>query len=371
MHRMVYPFLAVFGRGLGVDLPAMGLAVTIRSLGGVLGPFLAVVADSRGRKAGMLLGLVVFTVGTAMVVLWPTYPVFILTLLLTMLGKYVFDPSMQAYLGDRVPYERRGRAMAITEYGWSLSFFIGVPVMGFLISRWGWLAPFPLLSLLGAVSLIAVAWMLPRDPDPDPAQAKFWSNLRTVLTYPPALLGLSIGLFSSTANEIINLVFGVWLERLFWSKNRSLGRCGGGDWAIRAGGRDVLGGFHRPTGQAQLGGGGLAVELPGSSGAAPAGQVVTRGAGGFVLVLYQLRVHHRQRDPDDDRDHACGAGYFTGNWHRRTLPGRALGALLATPLYSLGLASGELPGLFLSSLAAIFFNLIALVAVLLLRKKIG
>jgi len=51
--------------------------------------------------------------------------------------------------------------------------------------------------------------------------------------------------------------------------------------------------------------------------------------------------------------------------------GRALGALLATPLYSLGLASGELPGLLLSSLAAIFFNLIALVAVLLLRKKIG
>jgi predicted MFS family arabinose efflux permease len=51
--------------------------------------------------------------------------------------------------------------------------------------------------------------------------------------------------------------------------------------------------------------------------------------------------------------------------------GRALGALLATPLYSLGQSSEELPGLLLSSLAAIFFNLIALVAVLFLRKKIG
>ncbi len=37
MHRMVYPFLAVFARGLGVDLAVIAYALTLRSLLGVFG----------------------------------------------------------------------------------------------------------------------------------------------------------------------------------------------------------------------------------------------------------------------------------------------------------------------------------------------
>ncbi|HUV26396.1 MAG TPA: hypothetical protein VMW34_03430, partial [Anaerolineales bacterium] len=48
MYRMVYPFLAVFGRGMGVDLPTISLALTLRSFTGVFGPFLAFIGDSRG-----------------------------------------------------------------------------------------------------------------------------------------------------------------------------------------------------------------------------------------------------------------------------------------------------------------------------------
>ncbi len=371
MHRMVYPFLAVFGRGLGVDLPAMGLAVTLRSLGGVVGPFLAVVADSRGRKTGMLLGLVFFTIGTGMVIFWPTYPVFILTLLLTMLGKYVFDPSMQAYLGDRVPYERRGRAMAITEYGWSLSFFLGVPVMGFLITRWGWLAPFPLLFILGAVSLLAIAWMLPRDPNPDPVQARFWRNLRAVLTYPPALLGLSVGLFISTANEIINLVFGVWLEDSFGLKIAALGAAAAVIGISELAGETFSVGFTDRLGKPNS----VAVGLLLNCLAALALPLLGRSLPGALVGLFLFYISFEFTIVSaipmmTEIMPAARATLLATSIAGHSL-GRAMGALLATPLYSLGLASGELPGLLLSSLAAIFFNLIALVAVLLLRKKIG
>ena len=127
-YRMVYPFLAVFGRGLGVSLETISMAVTMRALVGAFGPFLAAIADNRGRKLGMLTGLGLFIAGTALVIFWPTFPTFIAALILTMLGKYVFDPTTQAYLGDRVPYESRGKVIAITEYGWSLSFIIGIPI---------------------------------------------------------------------------------------------------------------------------------------------------------------------------------------------------------------------------------------------------
>lgn len=228
MHRMVYPFLAVFARGLGVDIASMSYALTARSIIGGLGPFAASVADSRGRKFGLLFGLGLFTLGTALVVFWPTFPALACALTLTTLGKYVFDSAMHAYIGDHVPYERRGLAVAIAEMGWSLGFILGVPLMGFLIARRGWMAPFPLLTLLGILAFIGLFFLLPKDANWPPVTTACrrparWTNFRRVLTNAPALAGLSLGLLASTANETVNLIFGVWLEDSFGLKIAALG----------------------------------------------------------------------------------------------------------------------------------------------------
>ena len=215
MYRMIYPFLGVFARGLGVNIAELSLALAARSVLGTFGPFAAIVADRRGRKFGMLLGLGVFTGGVAVVVYWPTLAGLTIALVMSTMGKYIFDPSMQAYIGDRVPYERRGLAIAITEFGWSLAFIVGMPLVGFVISRNGWMAPFPLLTLLGALMFALLYFILPREnhrPDPD---ATVFSNLRLVLVSVPVLAGLSIGLWASAGNEVVNLIFGVWLEDAF------------------------------------------------------------------------------------------------------------------------------------------------------------
>ena len=57
MMRMVYPFLAVFGRGLGVDLTTISLAVTIRNFAAILVPFITSIFDKRSRRSGMLTGI--------------------------------------------------------------------------------------------------------------------------------------------------------------------------------------------------------------------------------------------------------------------------------------------------------------------------
>jgi hypothetical protein len=51
--------------------------------------------------------------------------------------------------------------------------------------------------------------------------------------------------------------------------------------------------------------------------------------------------------------------------------GRAAGALLATPLYTWGQTSAMLPGFLLSAGVSVLFNLLALLAVYSLRKRIG
>jgi predicted MFS family arabinose efflux permease len=215
MHRMVYPFLGTFARGLGVDITALSFALTGRSLAGAFVPFIASVADQRGRRFGMLAGIVLFTGGVALVAIWPSLWTLTAALILSMLGKYMFDPSMQAYFGDRIPYQQRGRALAITELSWSLSFIIGVPAMGFLIARSGWFAPFPLLAVLGLGMFAIIWWMIPRQDENHVPVRNPWSNLGVVMKNTPALAGISIALWGSAGNELINLIFGVWLEDSF------------------------------------------------------------------------------------------------------------------------------------------------------------
>ena len=223
MHRMVYPFLAVFARGLGVDIATLSFVVTARSFFGMFAPVLGSIADHRGRRFGMLLGIFLFIAGVGLVAIVPSFLTFSIALLLAILSKYLFDPSMQAYFGDRIPYERRGTALAVTEVAWSLAFIAGVPLIGYLISRFGWNAPFPLLAGLG-LAMFAVIWrMIPRT-DPLRSQPTIASvkNVRAVLTNLPALAAISIALWASAANELVNLIFGVWLEDSFGLKIAAL-----------------------------------------------------------------------------------------------------------------------------------------------------
>lgn len=223
MHRMVYPFINVFGRGLGVDLSQMSWALTVRSSAGALGPLLATIADSRSRKAGMLLGLLLFTGGLTLIILWPVFWAFVLTLVFTTVGYLVFMPSMQAFLGDHVPYSKRGLAIAFTEMGWSLSFIIGVPVAGLLLANLGWRSPFPFLLFFGFVFLVIVVWLVPGDAPPGGASLDALSGLRKVITSPPAWVAVLMSMSFAMANEMVNLVFGVWMEEGFQFKVTSLG----------------------------------------------------------------------------------------------------------------------------------------------------
>jgi MFS transporter, DHA1 family, inner membrane transport protein len=214
-YRMVYPFLPVFARGLGIEPTSLAMAFSIRSFLGVFGPFLATVSDTHDRKTGILLGIGLFTVGSGVVGLWPTFWIFILGTSLAQLGNVVFIPSLNAYLGDHVPYKKRGRVMAITELSWALSFIVGIPVVRFLIEAYTWITPFYFLAGIGLVFFLLYVWLLPTHSIPKTEDNKLWQNLGRVLTTTPALAGLLVGVLVTSSNETINLVFGMWIEGQF------------------------------------------------------------------------------------------------------------------------------------------------------------
>jgi len=374
MYRMVYPYLAFFSLGLEVDQSALSLAITARAAFGVVGPLLASVADSRGRKAGMLFGLLLFTAGAGLVAVWPTFPAFVLALVLTLLGKYAFDPAMQAYVGDRVPYERRGRVLAVTELGWSLSLVIGVLGMGLLINRYGWKAPFPILAIFGTLALVVLAWMLPRDPAPDRNQPGIWRNLRTVLVFTPALAGLLLSFWASAANEVINLVFGLWMGDSFQLQIIGLGIVALFIGLSELGGETLVGILTDRVGKPSAIGAGLvlnsmAVLLLPLLGFTQYGALV-----GLCLFYVTFEFTLVSSIPMmTEIMPAARATLMAVNIAALSL-GRALGALIAHPLYEWGQNTGSLPeglpGIMVSALVVVLFNAFALLALRVLRRTI-
>ncbi len=214
-YRMVYPFLPVFAQGLGVEPASLAMAFSIRSFLGAFGPFLATVADTHNRKTGLLLGIGLFTTGSVVVGVWPYFWAFILGTSLVLLGNSVFIPSMNAYLGDHVAYEKRGRVLAITELSWALAFIGGIPVIRALIETYSWVAPFFLFMFLGVVLFLLTLFLVPtqkREKHPDNT---LWRNLGNVFNSWPALAGVITGILFTTSNETINVIFGVWIGDQF------------------------------------------------------------------------------------------------------------------------------------------------------------
>ncbi len=215
-NRMAYPFLREFQAGLGLTLTATTQALAWRSASLVVGPALTWFAEHRGRRAGMLFGLGLFVVGMVLGGSWASWWGFTLALVLAAWAKVAFDASMQAFVGDRVAYARRGAVLAATEYSWSLSFFVGMPLIGWLLARGGWRAPFWAMAGLGVLFAVGVLGVFGRDAGAvdratgHEAPSKF--NWLYALRSPAIAAAVAFGLCATAANEVVGLLFGVWLQ---------------------------------------------------------------------------------------------------------------------------------------------------------------
>lgn len=370
MHRMVYPFLAVFARGLGVEVTTLSYVITTRSFFGVLSPIFGALTDSRGRKFGMLAGIFLFTLGMGMVALFPNFYTFSIATMLAIVGKYLFDPAMQAYFGDRIPYERRGLALAVTEAAWSLSFIVGIPLVGFLIAGYGWVAPFPYLAGLGLL-MFAVIWMaIPRRDESELTQADqtqgrpdSTKNIRSVLTYIPALAGISIAIWASAGNEMITLIFGLWLEDSFGLKIAALAGASAVIGLSELGGEGLVALTTDRLGKPRA----LVLGLTGNAVAALLLPIVGRTELGALIGLFlfyitfeYVMVSHIPLMTEVMPKNRATLLSFNVAGHSL---GRMIGALLATFIYQ---SFGFLP----VALTAILFNVFALLALGELTEKV-
>lgn len=353
--RMIYPFLAVFARGLGVEIGAISGLVANRAIVGAMTPFIFPFIETRGRKFGMSLGLGLFVLAMGMVALFPSFTTLGVALILAMMGKTIFDPSLTSYVADHISYEKRGQAIAITEFAWSLAFILGIPAVGYILARSTWSAPFWMLGLLGIVAFIFIAFILKDSAKPVHHADGIFGNVKAILTTPTVLIAFSMGMCITAGNEGVNLMFGVWLEDSFKLQIAALAGASAVIGLSELGGEGLVAMFADRVGKVRAAGIGIvgnciaAVILP-SIGRTELGALIGLFlfyiTFEFTIVSILPLMSEVMPSARATTLSLSGAANFIG---------RAIGALLAPTLYGLGF--------FVVTGAAVAFNLAALVAV--------
>ncbi len=359
-HRMIYPFLTIFARGLGVDVGVISTLVANRAIIGSLDPFIFPFIEPRGRKFGILLGLGLFVISMSMVVIWPTVTSLGISLILSLTGKSIFDPSLTSYVADHTPYEKRGSAIAVLEFAWSLAFILGIPAAGWAIAHTGWSAPFSILAILGIAALIYIALTLKDSTKPESHVDGVFGNAKIILTSRTTLVALSIGLTISAANEVVNLMFGVWLEDSFKMQIAALGAASAIIGFSELSGEGLVFWFVDRIGNVRASGIGIIANCLSALLLPWVGQTQAGALVGLFLfyITFEFTIVSIIPMMTEIMPAARATTLsFAGAAHSI---GRAIGAMLAPILYSIGFS-------FVTG-SAIIFNLLGLAAVWYLVK---
>ncbi len=217
-RRFVYPFAPVLSRGLGVPLTAITSLIAVNQVTGIFSLLFGPLGDRWGYRTMLLLGLATLSVGMLMAGVFPFYATVLVGVFLAGLAKSMFDPSILAFAGKQVPYQRRGLAIGILEMSWAASSLAGIPLIGLLIERFGWRSPFFVLGGLGIIGGMVLMVVMPRERTHTASAAKgiqlrkAWGMLAREKS---ALGALGFALCICGANDNLFVIYGVWLEKSF------------------------------------------------------------------------------------------------------------------------------------------------------------
>ena len=219
-RRFTYPFAPVLSRELGVPLTSITSLIAVNWATSLFGIFFGPLADRFGYRKMMLLGLVMLAVGMFAGGLFPSYGVILITLFLAGLGKMVFDPAVQAYVSERVPYKRRATAIGFLEISWAGSTLLGIPLIALLIDNVGWRSPFFAMGAIGLAGIIVLSVLIPADERSvlNPRRTLSVKKVLPIIVRDEASLGALVYVFFSVPLSIIFLLFTVpgWKKRLGW-----------------------------------------------------------------------------------------------------------------------------------------------------------
>jgi len=170
--------LSELSSGLGVSINSAALLVTFGAVVLCIGSPLTAWLTGRIERRTLLGGtLAVLALTNAASAFAPDY-VSLLAIRLIMLAiGALYTPQAAGTGAMIVPVEKRGSTISYIFLGWSLAAAVGLPLITFVASRYGWRMAYSGIGALGFVSFLLLVWRLPGGLPGTPVDLKTWTEL--------------------------------------------------------------------------------------------------------------------------------------------------------------------------------------------------
>lgn len=153
--RWVGPFLPTLERAFSTTTGAMTGVMGVCELAGLSTVATGPALDRGHERRVFALGLVAVAISSAIALggeLWT----FAVSYAVLLIGVSNLTAAGHAWIGHRIPFTARGRAIGAFETSWAVALLLGAPVLAMVITTVGWRGPY---MLLAAGALIA-AWVV-------------------------------------------------------------------------------------------------------------------------------------------------------------------------------------------------------------------
>jgi DHA1 family inner membrane transport protein len=170
--------LGELSSGLGVTIPDAGLLITFGAIMLCIGsPVTAWLTSRIERRTLLAVTLAVLALTNAASAFAVNYTSLLVIRLIMLAVGALYTPQAAGTAALIVPAEKRGSTIAYIFLGWSLAAAVGLPLITFIASRYGWRAVYGGIGLIGCCSSLLLAWRLPRGLLGAPVELKTWVDV--------------------------------------------------------------------------------------------------------------------------------------------------------------------------------------------------
>lgn len=163
---------------LDITVHTAGLLVTFGAIILCIGsPLTAWLTSRIERRALLAFTLAVLALGNIASAFAPDYAALLAIRLVTLAVGALYTPQAAGTAALIVPAEKRGGTIAYVFLGWSLAAAVGLPLITFLTSHYGWRAAYGGISIIAVASLLSLLWRLPKGLVGTPVDLKTWTGL--------------------------------------------------------------------------------------------------------------------------------------------------------------------------------------------------
>jgi predicted MFS family arabinose efflux permease len=164
--------------GLDVSIRTAGLLITFGAIVLCIGSPLTAWLTSRIERRSLLTAtLALLAAGNVASAFAPDYASLLTIRLVILAVGALYTPQAAGTAAMIVPVQKRGSTIAYVFLGWSLAAAVGLPLITFIASRYGWRVSHGAIGALGCLSLLLLVMRLPGGLKGTPVDLKTWGEV--------------------------------------------------------------------------------------------------------------------------------------------------------------------------------------------------